>query len=65
MPEQEGIETIRMLHRVRPGLKIIAMSGQFAGALLEAPERFGAKASIRKPIQPDALLDAVARVLVR
>ena len=65
MPEQEGIETIRMLHRVRPGLKIIAMSGQFAGALLEAPERFGAQASIRKPIQPDALLDAVARVLVR
>jgi CheY-like chemotaxis protein len=27
MPEQEGIETIRLLNREQPGLKIIAMSG--------------------------------------
>ena len=64
MPEQEGIETIRILHRARPNLKIIAMSGQFAGPLLEAAEKFGARASIAKPIDRETLLETVARVLV-
>ena len=63
MPEQEGIETIQRLHRVRPQLKIIAISGQFAGSLLHATERLGAQASIAKPIQADELLQVVARVM--
>jgi PAS domain S-box-containing protein len=64
MPEQEGIETIRALHQVRPRLKIIAISGQFAGPLLRAAELFGAQESLVKPIQPEDLLGAVARVMV-
>jgi CheY-like chemotaxis protein len=64
MPEQEGIETIRALHQVRPRLKIIAISGRFAGPLLHAAEIFGAQASLVKPIQPEDLLGAVARVMV-
>jgi CheY-like chemotaxis protein len=64
MPEQEGIETIMNLHRSRPQLKIIAMCGQFAGTLLESTEPLGAIATISKPIQPDVLLEAVARALV-
>ena len=64
MPEQEGIETIRALQQVRPRLKIIAISGQFAGPLLRAAELFGAQASLAKPIQPEDLLRAVARVMV-
>ena len=64
MPEQEGIETIRALHRLWPRLKIIAISGRFAGPLLIAAEQLGAQASLAKPIQPDELLDAVARVMV-
>jgi CheY-like chemotaxis protein len=65
MPEQEGIETIRALHRARPQLKIIAISGQFAGSLLHATERLGAQASIAKPIQAEELLQVVARVMYR
>ena len=65
MPEQEGIETIRALHRARPQLKIIAISGQFAGSLLHATERLGAQASIAKPIHADELLQVVARVMYR
>jgi PAS domain S-box-containing protein len=61
MPEQEGLETILLLRRVRPNLKIIAMSGQFTGPLLDASKRFGAHGSLAKPIQPDVLLEAVAR----
>jgi two-component system cell cycle sensor histidine kinase/response regulator CckA len=63
MPEQEGIETIQALRRVRPQLKIIAMSGVFTGTLLRAAERLGAQASLAKPINPDELLDTVARVM--
>ncbi len=63
MPEQEGMETIERLHKVKPLLAIIAMSGQFAGPLLTATEYLGARATIAKPIQPELLLDTVARVL--
>jgi CheY-like chemotaxis protein len=63
MPVQEGIETIRTLRRVRPRLKIIAMSGVFAGPLLHAAEILGAQASIAKPIRPDELLETIARVM--
>ena len=64
MPEQEGIETIQILRRARPRLKIIAMSGVFAGSMLRAAEHLGAQASIPKPIQPDELLDVIARLMV-
>jgi CheY-like chemotaxis protein len=63
MPEQEGIETIQRLHQMRPQLKIIAMSGQFAGQMLHVAEHLGARASLAKPIQPDELVDVVARVM--
>ena len=63
MPEQEGIETIQMLRRSRPGLKTIAISGQFGASVLRAAEYLGADASLAKPVQPDELLQAVARVM--
>jgi two-component system, cell cycle sensor histidine kinase and response regulator CckA len=63
MPVQDGIETIRTLRRLRPRLKIIAMSGVFAGPLLRAAEILGAQASLAKPIRPDELLEAVGRVM--
>jgi DNA-binding NtrC family response regulator len=62
MPEQDGIQTIQILHHTRPDLKIIAISGRFVG-LLGAAELFGAKASLTKPVKPDDLLDVVARVM--
>jgi CheY-like chemotaxis protein len=63
MPELEGIETIQALRRTLPQLKIIAMSGQFAGPMLRAAEHLGAQASLVKPIDQDDLLDAVARLM--
>jgi len=63
LPEQQGSDTVGALRQARPGLKIIAMSGQFSGSLL-AGEHFGAQALLAKPIQPDELLSAVARVIV-
>jgi DNA-binding NtrC family response regulator len=63
MPDKDGIETIQALHRERPRLKMIAMSGQFSGPSLQAAEALGAQASLDKPIQRDELLDAVARLM--
>lgn len=65
MPEQEGLETIRALHREHPELKIIAMSGRFVGSALDAAKAFGAHAALAKPVQAEQLLDTVAEVLQR
>ena len=59
MPEQEGIETIRTLSQRHTELKIIAMSGAFAGPLLEGTVYLGAHATLAKPITPDALLETI------
>jgi CheY-like chemotaxis protein len=63
MPEMEGIETIRTIHRQWPKQKIIAMSGEFGAQFLHTAELLGANATLSKPIRPDVLLDVVRRVL--
>lgn len=63
MPEQEGLETIQILRRIRPQIKIVATSGQFAGSVLRAAEYLGADASLSKPIETADLLDTVARII--
>jgi CheY-like chemotaxis protein len=63
MPEQEGIETIRILRRDLPELKIIAISGAFGGEFLKVAEKLGADAVLRKPIDPSLLLARLREVL--
>jgi PAS domain S-box-containing protein len=63
MPEQEGIETIRILRQSYPDLKIVAISGAFGGQFLKVVRRLGADAALPKPIEPKHLLDAVRSVL--
>ena len=55
MPEQEGIETIRALRVTRKDLKIIAISGAFAGQFLRTAELLGANAVLPKPLDLDEL----------
>jgi DNA-binding NarL/FixJ family response regulator len=63
MPNKEGIETISVLCRARPDLKIIAMSG-FGGTFLNVATRLGARAALSKPVGPDRLLRVVEEILV-
>ncbi len=63
MPEQEGIETIPVLHKEFPGIGIIAMSGAFGGEYLRPALRLGADAILGKPVGADVLLAKVAEVL--
>ena len=62
MPEQEGIETIRLMRRERPDAKIIAISG---GArigdldVLEIARKLGADDVIHKPFDAAELFSRV------
>ena len=66
MPEREGIETILELRRLRPDLKIIAVSGGglMAPAAYLAPARpLGAAMALAKPFTSEEILQAVASLL--
>lgn len=66
MPEQEGMETIRKIIKKDPQAKIIAMSG--GGRIgpqdyLSVAKDLGAKEVIRKPLEIDALLKLLGKIL--
>jgi CheY-like chemotaxis protein len=63
MPNQEGIETIQVMRRQFPKLKIIAMSGAFGGQFLSTAKMLGADATLQKPVKPEELRSMVARIL--
>lgn len=66
MPDKDGLELIQEVRRADPEARIIAISGggrsNYVDAL-EAAKAFGAREALRKPFLPNALLEAVARVL--
>ena len=66
MDRQEGVETIRQLHAAFPRAKIIAMSGGSTvvpGDFLYHAEKFGAVATLKKPLEPKSLLQLIQEVL--
>jgi len=63
MPEREGLETIQILKRQHRSVGIVAISGADNPAYLNMARSFGASATLRKPLQAQALLAAVAKVL--
>jgi DNA-binding response OmpR family regulator len=67
MPEKEGLETIREMRRIKPNLKIIAMSGGgkvSAENYLEIAKIFGAAKVIAKPFTMQEMKSAVSELLV-
>ncbi len=66
MPEQEGLETIRMLKRAYPAVKIIAISGGGRigpEAYLPAAMELGADRIFAKPFDVKELISAVHELL--
>lgn len=61
--ERDGLQTLGVVRRRRADLKIIAISGADRGGFVEAAELLGAKATLRKPIDKDQLLQTVREVL--
>ncbi len=66
MPEQEGIETIRMLRKEFPEIKILAISGGGKKGNMEVlpiARTFGAHRTLAKPFERKDLLDAVSALV--
>jgi DNA-binding response OmpR family regulator len=66
MPEQEGLETIRILKEHSPDVRIIAISAGLTGKevnFLNIAERFGAQAVIEKPFSLQELVATVNKAL--
>jgi CheY-like chemotaxis protein len=61
MPESEGLETVRRLRGIAPGLRIVAISGGGRGAAdyLGMASAFGANATLPKPFRREELLACV------
>jgi CheY-like chemotaxis protein len=61
MPEQDGIETIRMLRKLRPTIRIIAISGGIVGdrIYLREAKALGADGVLSKPFRREDLLNLV------
>lgn len=60
MPEQEGIETIKLIRRDFPRTRVIAMSGAFGGDYLRIAGYLGAHGTLAKPLQLATVLKVVA-----
>lgn len=63
MPEQEGIETIKVLRRDFPNLKVIAISGAFGGDYLRIAAFLGAHRTLAKPVRMENVIRAVEETL--
>ncbi|MBX3305034.1 MAG: response regulator [Nitrospira sp.] len=64
MPDQDGLEAIMAFRREFPDSRIIAMTGGSDGIgvpnLLDVATMLGARRTLQKPFELQALLDAVA-----
>jgi len=61
MPEMDGLEIIQLLHKSRPACKIIAMSGDsWEWNYLDTAKHLGAHNTLKKPLNPQELLEAVS-----
>jgi DNA-binding NarL/FixJ family response regulator len=56
---------VRHLKKVRPDVPVIVISGTTGGSVMEAAAHLGARAMLRKPVDPDELLAAVRPLLGR
>jgi CheY-like chemotaxis protein len=68
MDQQDGLETIRQLRKEFPQAKIIAMSGgstRAPGDFLSYAEKFGAVATLQKPLDRKSLLQVIQKLCRR
>lgn len=68
MPEQEGLETIRILHRDFPAIPVIAISGGLKGGTIDflpVAKALGAQRVFNKPLDRQAFLQAIQELLTK
>jgi DNA-binding NtrC family response regulator len=65
MPEQEGMETIGVVRRDHPELKVIAISGVAGDHYLRMARLMGACATLQKPLRLAKVLETVRTTLAQ
>jgi DNA-binding response OmpR family regulator len=67
MPDKDGLESIDALHRSKPNLPIIAISGHGSDSngYLKMATMLGAKRVFIKPFNPDSLIRVIDELLAR
>ena len=72
MPGMDGLETMRDIHRLRPAVPVVVISGyafrtplETVPDFLKMAEKLGAVRTLRKPFKPQELLSIVADALDR
>ena len=66
MPECDGLELLRLLRKIDPRPRVVAMTGAEHAAmpdLLRLARQLGADCTIRKPFQPAAMVQLVEEML--
>lgn len=66
MPDKDGLEVIRELHQMSPGLPMIAMSGGSSRGQLDFlhhAEAFGACEMLQKPFKLETLVQSVKKLI--
>jgi CheY-like chemotaxis protein len=67
MPDKDGLETIGVLRRTHPGIRIIAMSGGGGNGtvdVLHVAKKMGVRRTLDKPFTREQLLDALREELL-
>lgn len=62
LPGLSGIDLIRAMHRINPGLKAMAITGMDDELLHEALELPGVRGVLQKPFRGDQLLKAIQKI---
>jgi YesN/AraC family two-component response regulator len=65
MPRADGLQLLEQLHRVRPGIPVVVLSGLDKAAIAAAAMRLGAVDYLTKPFQDRMLLDSLRAVVHR
>lgn len=63
MPREEGLRLVFEVRRLQPAVPIVAISGMRCGAYLPLAKKLGANALLRKPFDPESLLESVRGAL--
>ena len=63
MPEKNGIEVMREVSAIRPGIKAILSSGYTKNEAIENFSRLGFREFLPKPYSPEKLIEMVVSIL--
>ena len=63
MPGMNGMQLIKMARRLAPDMPVVLVTGYATAESAERARELGVSAYLRKPFQPEELLEAVRRAL--